>query len=853
MTIERIIGIDFGNTDTVVAYRDSIDGIASESIHYLQEAKSKQRMIPSRVMMKDQKVWCGGDATDENTLSGLKAMLVDLETQPSAKFAIVEFFKYLYRLYTEQSQSVGKSPDKEQTILAVPDEWDHETSQFLVDAVREAGFPAVSILNESIAVLGGWLVRQGSHLLELATPHADGSLWFLLIDSGGLKTDVTLHHYLPQENGRVEQFVLHPQEVKNHFFGGDQIDAALVGFLTDQIKSMTGNAVNTAAFQKEYGREIESWKRKDLCPRLNERWSVSNCPVLEEYAQKTGIAHLKFLGLDRRSFRQALYYFGQSFIHLINECLDHAVDSVQGFPSTDLIDFVILSGGNSQWYLLRDILTAYMPDFGVVHLKQFQASYARILAEDEPKLAVVDGATLLTAFPAGMLDEIRVVAGSPQKRTLRITGNPENDEQNLREIIAETPQDVEALNQLGSLLAAAKRYAEAESSFKQAQQANPQVVATYVNLGNLLCSQNHFNKAEAVYRDGLSHNKKNGELSFHLAEVLLALNRNEKAVKAFQQAVNAGYCADSLYLDWAKAWRNLKNTNEAVSVLQQGIERIPTNIESYLELADLFLAEKQNTGAESILSQALEVAPEDERVLTLLGTVHEVNGKTEEAILTYEKVLRIAPENSRVQAALGRLYLTQGSFAQSEKFIRAALKIHPTADLAYELCTLFKASGRKEQMVDHLKEAVEQYPQDARFVVLHAELLEEKKQYDEAVQEYQCALQIDARNLSALNRLGNLLDDLGQSTEAIECFRQSIQIDPTNATAYKNLAYLLECQEEFAEAEDTYWKAIQYDPEDLSSYHYLGEMLETQGRHDEAEAVFKVARRKEDLKIELAK
>jgi len=852
MTIKRIIGIDFGNTDTVVAYRDHVDNIASENIHYLHGIDSLQRTIPSRVMMKGQQVWCGEDATDENALGNLKTMLGDPQKQSTAKVAITEFFKYLYRLYEEQTQDDGKVPDIIQTVIAIPEASECEAGQFLIHAAAEAGFPEVMAFDAAMLILGGYLIRDFDRLQEQANQHEDGSLWFLMIDSGGDKTDVALQHYLPQGEGKLQKFILKPQEVKNHFFGGSQIDSAIVALVTDQIKSATGNPVNITAFQKGYGQELENWKREEFCPRLSERWSISSCPVLEKYAKKMDIDRLKFGELDRHSFQRAVYFFGQNFVNLINECLIHAVESVPEFSSADKIDFAILTGGNSNWYLLKDMLTSFLPDFGVIHLNQFKTDYARVLRQDNPKMAIADGATLLTFFPTVMLKEIVTVDASV-KRLIRISGNAEADEKNLKEYIVENPLDVEALNQLGCLLTSAKRYSEAEGYFVQAQQVDPQIIATYVNLGNLFCYQNRWGDAEATYKNGLTNNKKNGELSFHLAEVLLAMNQNEKAVKAFQQAVNAGYDAKSLYLDWARAWQNLKKVDEAISVLQQGIENAPDTVENYLELAKVFLAEKQYASAEGILNQSLGRNPEDEHTLTLFGEVYEINGKVKGAIQVYEKALLIVPESSLVLAALGRLYLTEGNFRQSEKLTCAALKIQPSADLDYQLCTLYKVSGRKEQAAIQLQEAMRKYPQEARFVVFHAELLEDEEKFDEAVKDYRHALQIDDCNLTALSRLGNLLDDLGQSAEAIECFRKLIEIDSTNATAYKNLGYLLECQKDFAAAEDAYWKAIQYDPEDLSSYHYLGEMLNSQGRHDEAEAVLKVVRRKEDLKIELSK
>lgn len=105
---------------------------------------------------------------------------------------------------------------------------------------------------------------------------------------------------------------------------------------------------------------------------------------------------------------------------------------------------------------------------------------------------------------------------------------------------------------------------------------------------------------------------------------------------------------------------------------------------------------------------------------------------------------------------------------------------------------------------------------------------------DEAVQQYQLALQIHPKYPFALNNLGGSLAERGQLDDAIALFRQAIELDPQYASAYYNLGNALLLKGKVDEAIASYRKSIESNPEYVDAYFNLGNTLFEQRDFDGA-------------------
>jgi protein O-mannosyl-transferase len=112
--------------------------------------------------------------------------------------------------------------------------------------------------------------------------------------------------------------------------------------------------------------------------------------------------------------------------------------------------------------------------------------------------------------------------------------------------------------------------------------------------------------------------------------------------------------------------------------------------------------------------------------------------------------------------------------------------------------------------------------------------LDHKGRVDEAIAQYQKALEINADNAEVHNNLGMDLMEKGKADEAIAHFQEALQIKPDFAEAHFNLGNTLREKGRMDEAITHYQKALQINPDYLAAHNNLGNLLRQTGRMDEA-------------------
>jgi tetratricopeptide (TPR) repeat protein len=146
---------------------------------------------------------------------------------------------------------------------------------------------------------------------------------------------------------------------------------------------------------------------------------------------------------------------------------------------------------------------------------------------------------------------------------------------------------------------------------------------------------------------------------------------------------------------------------------------------------------------------------------------------------------------------------------------------------------------------------------DARSLFAEGDAFLAQGAYDQAVQSYQEALQLDSRNVAARNNLGAALCKVGRYKEAEEQFRRTVHIRAGDPTAHSNLGTVLRWTGRIIESEMPLRRGLKLKPASLDTQTSLGTTLLLLGRLGEARALFekvlKVASRNVDALVGMAK
>jgi tetratricopeptide (TPR) repeat protein len=120
-------------------------------------------------------------------------------------------------------------------------------------------------------------------------------------------------------------------------------------------------------------------------------------------------------------------------------------------------------------------------------------------------------------------------------------------------------------------------------------------------------------------------------------------------------------------------------------------------------------------------------------------------------------------------------------------------------------------------------------------------VLRKRGQVDQAIAEYQKALEIDPNYDQAHNDLGNALSQKGQNAEAIAEYQAALKINPNEVEPHNNLGEALFRMGRVDEAIAEYQRAMEINPNLAETRLNLGNALLQKGEVDEAVALYEQA------------
>lgn len=402
--LKRIIGIDFGTSNSVLGFRDfTADDkgnlkIQSGCVPIAEEGKT----IPTLVFEKNgqftiQKDYYSASCYSEYVVhQNFKMDFLefanscnDIETEiksatPEISVRLTKFFfQHLFQSYIKANNIASQELESNyeiETIVTCPVRTTELQKRALVAVAAYAGFPNVSTLDEAITVMRFALAKQDGVLREKLENVPEGThLKFLIADMGAGTTDMVLYDYCAGSTFKeadLSDLSWWPRVGSNKFIGGKETDKILFDYLSS----------SGFLCYKEADKEIVLLATKIAKEKLFSQALLNNCTIdrlgpLADYANDDRNFH-RSGGLTKEKFEEIIKPFAQDFILALNELLEDSKEKV----CADDIDFVILSGGGSQWYFIDEIIRK-QKRFGEksINLKKVIQNDGLIVS-DEPQL-----------------------------------------------------------------------------------------------------------------------------------------------------------------------------------------------------------------------------------------------------------------------------------------------------------------------------------------------------------------------------------------------------------------------------------------------------------------------------------
>jgi tetratricopeptide (TPR) repeat protein len=203
--------------------------------------------------------------------------------------------------------------------------------------------------------------------------------------------------------------------------------------------------------------------------------------------------------------------------------------------------------------------------------------------------------------------------------------------------------------------------------------------------------------------------------------------------------------------------------------------------------------------------------------------------------------LQLAPEYREAHALLADIYRRTADTARAEEEFKLMNKLPVRLDLADPVYSEMEAegvssfwcqvrannylnAGQLDDAEREFKKAVEAKPNEVSYTSL-GYVYQRKKQYDQALEQYQSALKLNPNYVSALNNSAVIYFETGKTAEAIELVKQALKIDPESVDSYLNLGTFLNQSGRRAEAITTFKQGLELAPDDSRFPYQLAWLL----------------------------
>ena len=375
------------------------------------------------------------------------------------------------------------------------------------------------------------------------------------------------------------------------------------------------------------------------------------------------------------------------------------------------------------------------------------------------------------------LDPTRRAALVERGRALIALKDFERAEADLRAALEMEPNDLATLKLLAGLLQGRERFAEAAEVLARAGALDPQDADVPAVRATLLAQAGDFQAAEAEYRRALELDPDHPQAHYGLGLLHARyLDRPDLALAELEAATR-------LSPGNASAWYLLASTRErsgdaagAREAAQAALGVDPEHAEAHNLLARLLRQAGDEAGAQAELERFAELTRQKEeeearrrdlKASFDAATLNLRTGRLPAAERSLRHVLEIDAGHDGAHAMLAKILLSSGREPDARVHLERALAARPDYyEYLYLDALLRSRYGDGEAALASLARAEADNPGFAEIYNLRGNLLLQEQRYEEAIESYRRALELEPRNPAFRLNLSSALSAAGREEEA---------------------------------------------------------------------------------------
>ncbi len=250
-----------------------------------------------------------------------------------------------------------------------------------------------------------------------------------------------------------------------------------------------------------------------------------------------------------------------------------------------------------------------------------------------------------------------------------------------RDILAEDPNQIRALHNLGVIGLQTSRPDDARILFETALVLDPGYADAHANLGVALKELGLPGEAEGSLRKALELNPDMGEAHFNLGNILGDVGRMEEAVPAYGRAIKLTPDDARPHAHLGAALLQMGAAGEALAPLEEALCLDPHQLAPRCDLAVALRELGRADEALAMLQDALSRHPDSIQPLTLLADLFEVLGRFQEAKILVARALDLDPRHAAAHLTAAKCARRGGRLEEALELLDEDVLDFPTSKI----------------------------------------------------------------------------------------------------------------------------------------------------------------------------
>ena len=193
------------------------------------------------------------------------------------------------------------------------------------------------------------------------------------------------------------------------------------------------------------------------------------------------------------------------------------------------------------------------------------------------------------------------------------------------------------------------------------------------------------------------------------------------------------------------------------------------------------------------------------------------------------------PEQTSMRGLLADVLAARGEVDAAKEVLAEAIQLFPKdRALSEKRVEFLERVQDAEGVAAEYERIITQYPDDFELYINYGRFLADNRQLEAARRQWKHVLGSELTDVSLANRLGELFDTYELYDDAVECYERAIELDPKRPEAYTALSRLWFFRGERDKALAALHRMAEANPEDAETHASLCQALLALGQTDGA-------------------